>query len=105
MTQLGIDHYYKGDINKQHAYNDLKASLSLPDNAFGYVGDDLPDLPIIEQVGFGVAVADAQDAVKASADWQTTKPGGHGGVRELCDLILNTQGKMNIAIENLLNKA
>ncbi len=102
MAQLGIQHFFKGQVNKQAAYDTLKKRLNLPDSAFAYIGDDLPDLPLIKQVGFGVAVADAVDAVKQAADWQTTKPGGNGGVRELCDLILETQNKSDAALDTYL---
>jgi 3-deoxy-D-manno-octulosonate 8-phosphate phosphatase (KDO 8-P phosphatase) len=102
MTQLGVQHFFKGQVNKQTAYNTLKKRLHLPDTAFAYIGDDLPDLPLIQQVGFGVAVANAVDTVKNAADWQTQKPGGGGGVRELCDLILNTQNKFDAALDAYL---
>ncbi len=103
MQQLGVKHFFKGQVNKQTAYNTLKERLSLPDSAFAYIGDDLPDLPLIQQVGFGVSVGNAIDAVKAASDWQTQKPGGHGGVRELCDLILNTQSKEAAALDAYLS--
>ena len=64
MKQLDIRHYFKGQINKQAAYDTLKARLSLPDTAFAYVGDDLPDLPIMKQVGLSVAVSNAVRQVK-----------------------------------------
>ena len=103
MQQLGVQHFFKGQVNKQHAYDTLKSRLNLPDDAFAYIGDDLPDLPLIQQVGFGVAVANAVDPVKQAARWQTEKPGGLGGVRELCDLILSTQDKFELALETYLN--
>ncbi len=99
MEQIGIQHFFKGQVSKQTAYDTLKKRLNLPDSAFAYIGDDLPDLPIIQQVGFGVAVANAVDEVKQAADWQTEKPGGGGGVRELCDLILKTHNKFDSALD------
>lgn len=70
MKQLGISHYFKGQVDKRDAYIKLKALLNLNDDEFAYVGDDLPDLPIIQQVGLGVAVANAMRQVKEFADWQ-----------------------------------
>jgi len=102
MKQLGINHVYKGQINKQKAFDALKAKLDLPNEAFAYVGDDLPDLPIIQQVGLGVAVGNALPQVKQAADLETTKFGGAGGVRELCDFILTTQDKFNLALDTYL---
>lgn len=102
MQQLGITHYYKGQVDKRQAYTKLKNTLQLEDEQFAYVGDDLPDLPIIQTVGLGVAVANAVDIVKEFAFWQTEKPGGRGGVRELCDLILTAQGASALALEKYL---
>ncbi len=102
MQQLGITHYYKAQLDKQTMYRQLKETLNLEDEEFAYIGDDLPDIPIIQQVGLGVAVANAVRQVKDIAAWQTELPGGRGSVRELCDLILNAQNKMDIAIAGYL---
>ncbi|MBA2649108.1 MAG: HAD-IIIA family hydrolase [Legionella sp.] len=102
MKQLGILHYYKGQVDKREAFKHLKQSLAFEDKHFAYVGDDLPDLPIIQQVGLGVAVANAVCQVKEFAYWQTEKTGGRGAVREVCDLILNAQGKAEIALTGYL---
>ena len=99
MQQLGITHYYKGQVDKREAYLQLKKTLGFQDEEFAYIGDDLPDLPIIQQAGLGVAVGNALQQVKEFADWQTKQTGGRGAVRELCDLILDAQGKADIALE------
>ncbi|WP_058535628.1 3-deoxy-manno-octulosonate-8-phosphatase KdsC [Legionella saoudiensis] len=102
MQQLGIKHYYKDQLNKQETYEQLKKTLNLEDEQFAYIGDDLPDIPLIQKVGLGVTVANAVPAVKEIAVWQTELPGGRGAVRELCDLILNAQNKMDLAKEGYL---
>ena len=102
MQQLGIRHYFMGQLDKRAAYQQLKSQLQLNDEAFAYIGDDLPDLPIILQVGLGVAVANAVAQLKELACWQTQLPGGRGAVRELCDLILNAQNKQDEALSNYL---
>ena len=56
-----------------------------------YVGNDLNDLPCFDEVGWAVAVADAQPEVLRAADFVTSKTGGHGAVREICDLILSRE--------------
>ena len=104
MQQLGITHYFKGQVDKRKAYQQLKKNLNLHDEQFAYIGDDLPDLPIIRQVGFGVAVANAVAEVKEFAYWQTKQTGGRGAVRELCDLILHAQNKTELALEGYLTK-
>lgn len=103
MNQLGVVHYFKGQVDKRAAYQKLKEKLGFRDEQFAYIGDDLPDLPLIKQVGLGVAVANAVRQVKEFADWQTEQRGGQGGVRELCDLILDAQNKTDEALEGYLN--
>lgn len=105
MQQLGIRHYYKGQVNKEQAYTQLKSTLNLPDEAFAYVGDDLPDIAIIRQVGLGIAVANAVNAVKEFALWRTEASGGRGAVREVCDLILTAQNKHDEALRGYFDMA
>ncbi len=102
MQQLGIQHYFKGQINKQNAYQELKTRLSLHDENFAYIGDDLPDLPIMQQAGLSIAVANAVRQVKEFAAWRTELSGGKGAVREACDLILNAQNKLDAALSRFL---
>ena len=104
MQQLGIVHYYKNQLDKQEAFKELKNRLNLQNEDIAYIGDDIPDVPIMQQVGFSVAVADAVHHIKEIALWQTSLPGGRGAVRELCDLILNAQNKMDLAIAGYLKQ-
>ena len=104
MKQLGVRHYFKGQVDKRDAYQKLKQTLALQDEQFAYIGDDLPDLPIIQQVGLGVAVANAVSQVKEFAAWETQQKGGHGAVRELCDLILTAQNKTESGLAGYLKK-
>lgn len=102
MNQLGIEYYYKGCVNKIQAFLDLKEKLDLKNEEIAYVGDDLPDLEIIKQVGLGIAVANALPLVKEFAAWITEKTGGRGAVREICDLLLSAQNKTEMALEKYL---
>lgn len=102
MKQLGIKLYFKGQVDKRQAYLALKKDLALENEQIAYIGDDLPDLPIIQQVGLGVAVANAVKEVKEYAAWQTQQTGGRGAVRELCDLILEAQGATQLALNEYL---
>ncbi len=104
MKQLGIELYFTGQVDKRDAYRKIKQSLALEDHQMAYVGDDLPDLPMIQQAGLGVAVANAVRQVKASADWQTELTGGRGAVREVCELILNAQGMAEHALNEYLGQ-
>jgi 3-deoxy-D-manno-octulosonate 8-phosphate phosphatase KdsC-like HAD superfamily phosphatase len=67
--------------------------LQLEPHQACYLGDDLPDLPVIRWVGLGVAVADAAPEVKAAARHVTACPGGKGAVREAIETILKAQGR------------
>ena len=102
MQQLGIVHYSKGQVDKRQAFNELKQRFGFEYEEFAYIGDDLPDLAIIKQVGLGVAVANAISQIKEFASWVTQQPGGHGAVREVCDLILSAQNKQEEALSRYL---
>jgi 3-deoxy-D-manno-octulosonate 8-phosphate phosphatase (KDO 8-P phosphatase) len=103
--QLNIKHYYPGSLNKQLAFDDLKEKLNLTNEEFAYIGDDLPDLIIMKQIGFSIAPANAVRLVKESADWHTELSGGHGAVREACDFILQAQGTLSVSLEKFLQNA
>lgn len=102
MQSLGIEHVYQGHENKRQAFQDVLSRLKLSPEQVAHVGDDVIDLPILTQVGFAVAVADANFAVKRYADWCTETPGGMGAVREVCDLILQVQGHFDTLLQNYL---
>lgn len=102
MEQLGIKHFFKGQIDKRHAFATLKERLGFTNEQFAYIGDDLPDLDIIKQVGLSVAVANAVQEIREFSAWQTQQMGGRGAVREVCDLILNAQHKKDEALARYL---
>jgi 3-deoxy-D-manno-octulosonate 8-phosphate phosphatase (KDO 8-P phosphatase) len=91
MQALGIQHVFTGQFSKTQSYEQLLQKLNLTPNQVAYIGDDLPDLALIQRSGLGVTVENANPFMKDHADWITTYPGGNGAVRELCDLILEAQ--------------
>jgi 3-deoxy-D-manno-octulosonate 8-phosphate phosphatase (KDO 8-P phosphatase) len=91
-AQLNIEHVYQGRDDKLNAFKDLLASTGADQQTVCYAGDDWIDLPVLERVGLAVTVPDADSVVRARAHWITSRPGGHGAVREICDLILAAQG-------------
>lgn len=101
-NELGIQHVYQGQYPKDNAYNELKATLSLDHHEIAYVGDDLPDLALIRKSGFGVAVCNAAPFVLEHADYTTTNLGGQGAVREVVELILQAQDKLNAVHDSFL---
>lgn len=104
MQQLGIKVYHKGEIDKTQGYQAIKQQFQCSDEQIAYIGDELSDLPFIRCVGLGVSVPDATQLVKKHAAWTTTKSGGRGAVRELCDLIMRAQQTTETALKALLNK-
>ncbi len=94
---LGITYLYQGQSNKLLAFGSLMNKLSLPPEQIAYIGDDLIDWPVMAQVGLSVAVADAHPAVLPRVDYVTHITGGHGAVREICDIILLAQDKFDAA--------
>ncbi len=93
MSELGVQHVIQGNSDKVAAFEALAAELGISDTEAVYVGDDLPDLPLLSRVGFSVAVSNAHEEVKAASDYTTDKAGGFGAVREVCDLVLNARKK------------
>ncbi|SMM99973.1 3-deoxy-D-manno-octulosonate 8-phosphate phosphatase [uncultured Candidatus Thioglobus sp.] len=103
MKNLGIEHFYQGQSDKVAAFKDLIKTLNVSTDEVAYVGDDVVDLPVMNQVGFTIAPANAHDIVKQRADLITEKSGGYGAVREVCDFILKAQGKFDTAMSIYLD--
>jgi 3-deoxy-D-manno-octulosonate 8-phosphate phosphatase (KDO 8-P phosphatase) len=89
---LGIDEIYAGVAEKGVLLPEILARRGLDAYAAAFVGDDLPDLPIMRRVGLAIAVADAHERVIAAAHMVTARPGGQGAVREICEALLKAQG-------------
>ena len=86
--ELGVRHVYQGVAHKLAVFERLRARLKLAPGACACVGDDLPDLPLMNAVALPFAVADAHPAARRAAAVVTRKGGGRGAVREVCDLLL-----------------
>jgi 3-deoxy-D-manno-octulosonate 8-phosphate phosphatase (KDO 8-P phosphatase) len=91
--ELDIAHVYQGQNDKRACLLELLDALHLAPGQVAFIGDDLPDLPPMRIAGLAVAVANAHPWVAEQAHWQTSKSGGLGAAREVCDLILHAQGK------------
>jgi 3-deoxy-D-manno-octulosonate 8-phosphate phosphatase (KDO 8-P phosphatase) len=100
--ELGIPHLYQGQGDKRTCLLELLDALHLQPEQAAFVGDDLPDLAAMRMCGLAVAVANAQPGVVEHAHWQTHRRGGDGAVREVCDLILDAQGKTEAEREHWL---
>ena len=89
--ELGIKHLHQGVDDKGRVFNALLKRLRLDASQTACIGDDTPDVPLFLQVGFAVAVKDAHPLALAAADQVTTRAGGTGAVREVCDWILKAR--------------
>lgn len=94
MSELGVTWVRQGISDKLAALRELLDILALAPQAVASVGDDTPDLPIFEVARLAIAVADAHQSVKSQAHFITQANGGQGAVREVCDLILETQRRL-----------
>jgi 3-deoxy-D-manno-octulosonate 8-phosphate phosphatase (KDO 8-P phosphatase) len=96
-----IEFVYENCAVKIPAYEELLKKTGLTEEEVAYVGDDLPDLPVMRRVGFSVAVANAVPEVKSAAHFVTQRKGGDGAIREAIEIILKAQGQWG----SLISKA
>lgn len=94
---LKIAKIYHGYMNKAKAFNKALRKFRVTQEEVCFIGDDLIDLPVLRRVGFAVSVPNAVDEVKSVAHYVTSRSGGRGAVREVCDLLLKTQDKWDLA--------
>ena len=92
---LGIAHVYQGVEHKLEAMVDLLGKVNLPRDAAAYMGDDVVDLCVMRQVGLAIAVPDSPALVREYSNYVTKCSGGHGAVREACELIMSAQGTLD----------
>ena len=92
-ADLGITHVRQGTWDKIRDFEEVLAAAGVEEMETAYIGDDVTDIPLMRRAGFGIAVADATDETRASADYITTLPGGFGAVREVTELLLKAQGR------------
>jgi len=91
-VELGIQEVHQGVDDKGPVFDALLQRLGLARSAAAVMGDDLPDLPMMDGAGFSATVADAPASVRETVDWVADEAGGAGAVRSLCDLILSARG-------------
>ena len=95
---LNLTHVYQGNSNKIEAFNEILAKTKIAPDRIAYMGDDWLDMVLIDRVGFSLAPANAVAEVKRRVHWVTEKNGGHGAVREACDLLIEAVGKREFLI-------
>jgi 3-deoxy-D-manno-octulosonate 8-phosphate phosphatase (KDO 8-P phosphatase) len=90
---LGIPWVRQGVYDKVATYEEIAGVLGIKDEETCFVGDDLVDIALLKRVGLPIVVADGVQEAKDVSLYVTQCPGGRGAVREVCDLLLQAQGK------------
>jgi 3-deoxy-D-manno-octulosonate 8-phosphate phosphatase (KDO 8-P phosphatase) len=91
-TEVKMEFIYMKQPLKMPAYEEILQKAGVRDSAVAYIGDDLPDIPLMQRAGLAIAVGDAVDEVKAVAHYTTKAVAGRGAVREAVELILKAKG-------------
>jgi 3-deoxy-D-manno-octulosonate 8-phosphate phosphatase (KDO 8-P phosphatase) len=99
--ELGVEVIIQGSNDKVKDVTELLRTKDLKQEEIAYVGDDLPDIPLLRQVGFSAAPRNAAELVKYHVHYVTRTKGGDGAVREVIDLLLRTTGKWDEVMERL----
>lgn len=91
--EIGVGLLFQNASDKVIAYEKIKAKVELMDYQIAYAGDDLQDLPLLLRVGFSVTVKNGWEGLKRRVDYVTVNKGGEGAVREVAEVLLESQGK------------
>ena len=97
--EMKMEFIYMKQPLKMPAYEEIVRKAGVPESAVAYVGDDLPDLPVMRRAGLAVAVGNAVREVKQTAHYITKAPAGRGAIRETVELILKSKGIWEEMIE------
>lgn len=101
-ANLGIHHLYAGVKDKTSALDDILKKTGIKAEETAFMGDDLPDLAVLKKVGVSIAVNDADETVKKHVDMVTSRKGGDGAVREVCEGILKARNLWNDIIDGYM---
>jgi 3-deoxy-D-manno-octulosonate 8-phosphate phosphatase (KDO 8-P phosphatase) len=102
--ELGIEDLYMEKMDKLPVLEQIIKERNLSYEQIAFIGDDVPDLPVLERVGLSVAPSNAHELVKSRVDFVLTKSGGDGAVREFLDLLLQAQGKAEAILKKFSSR-
>lgn len=100
--ELGIVEVHTAVADKLACVKDIASRLGIGMDEVAFMGDDLPDLRVMQQVGFSIAPGSGHPWVRERAHWRTAAPAGNGAVREFCDLVLAAQGKAEALLADVV---
>ena len=101
---LNITLLYQGEKNKLKVFESLVTKLKFDMSSCAYVGDDLIDLPVMTRCGLSICVPSSPILVKKHAHYVTNSEGGQGAVREVCEMIMRSQGTLDEQLEKYLKR-
>ncbi|MGC1962877.1 MAG: HAD hydrolase family protein [Candidatus Sulfotelmatobacter sp.] len=90
--EMRMEFIYMKQPVKMPAYEDILRKAGVSDSAVAYIGDDLPDIPLMRRAGLAIAVGDAVPEVKDAAHYTTKALAGRGAIREAVELVLKSKG-------------
>jgi len=99
---LNITLLYQGEKNKLKVFESLVTKLKIDMSSCAYVGDDLIDLPVMTRCGLSICVPSSPVLVKKHAHYVTNSEGGQGAVREVCEMIMRSQGTLDTQLDKYL---
>jgi 3-deoxy-D-manno-octulosonate 8-phosphate phosphatase (KDO 8-P phosphatase) len=102
-AELGIETVLQGGPEKRAPFRKLLADRGLKASDVAYMGDDLLDLPVLQQAGLAASPADAAPEVRRRVHWVSQAPGGHGAVREFIERILRARGAWDAVVSSHLD--
>ena len=105
MRDLKMEYVFMGQAFKMKPIREIMEKEGVTLEEIAYVGDDVIDLPVMRQVGFAVAVANAREQVKAEAHYVTPHAGGYGAGRDAVDFILDAKGILSDCIETMIDES
>ena len=100
--ETGIVHVLQGSTDKLQAFHSLLRKLKLAEEETAFMGDDLPDLPVLRRCGLAFSVPDAPQIVRSHAHYVTENAGGRGAVREACEFLMHAQGTLEAQLATYL---
>lgn len=102
--EIGVECYQEPDAYKLRAVEVLLERKGLDWSEVAMLGDDIPDLAVLQRVGLPAAVANATAPVRQIAVWESSRPGGRGAVREFCDAILAARGVLETVVAQYVDE-
>jgi 3-deoxy-D-manno-octulosonate 8-phosphate phosphatase (KDO 8-P phosphatase) len=100
--ELGIEHVVQGADDKLEAFERMLKRLKVQRSAAAYMGDDVVDLPVLTRCGFACAPHEAPEDVRRRVHYIASADAGHGAAREVCEFILEAQGKLGRVMRRFL---